>query len=58
MGNPHYFIWYHFKIIICSNFDVRNHNAEIGLEKSYDSAKIGMVGISVNVSSQCIQKLL
>ena len=38
-SNPHYFVWYHFKIIICNNFDIRNRNAEIGLENRYDSAK-------------------
>ena len=33
-------------MVICRNFDVRNRNAEICLENRYDSAKIGMVGIS------------
>ena len=42
-----YFIWYHIKIIICRNFDVQNRNGEISLKIWYDSAKIGMVGISV-----------
>ena len=50
-SNPRYFIWYQFKLVICRNFDVRNSNAEIGLENQYDSAKIRMVGISVNIAS-------
>ena len=36
------FIWYHFKIFICQNFDIRNRNGEISLENQYDSAKIGI----------------
>ena len=47
MSNPCYFVWYHFKIIICHDFDIRNRNAEISLKNRSDSAKIGMVGISV-----------
>ena len=47
-SNPHYFIWYHLEIFICSNFDVQNRSAEFGLENRYDSAKIGMVGISAS----------
>ena len=31
----------------CQDFNVRNRNAEICLENRYDSAKFGMVGISV-----------
>ena len=50
-SNHRYLIWYHSKIIICRNFDVWNRNAEIGLEKQYDSTKIGMVGIS----AKCIK---
>ena len=46
MSNPCYFVWYRFKIIICHDFDIQNHNAEISLKNQYDSAKIGMVGIS------------
>ena len=45
-NNPRYFVRYHFKIVICRNFDIQNRNAEIGLENPYDSAKIRMVGIS------------
>ena len=43
-----YFVWYHFKINICRNFDIRNHNAKIGLANCYGSAKNGMVGISTH----------
>ena len=32
-SNLRYFSWYHFTIVICHNFDVQNHNAEISLEK-------------------------
>ena len=35
-------------MVVLRNFDVRNCNAEIGLEKQNDSPKIGMVGISAN----------
>ena len=49
---PVIFMWYHFKIIICRNFDIQNRNAEIGLENQHDSAKIGMIGISVNGTIQ------
>ena len=36
MSNPRYFVWYHFKIVICRNFDIRNGNAKSAL-------KIGMI---------------
>ena len=49
-SNPRYFVWYHSKIVICRNFDILNHNAEISLEPRYDSAKVGMVGISDSTS--------
>ena len=56
-SNPCYFIWYHFRIVICRNFDVRNRNAGMVLENWYDSEKIGMVGISVDVQI-CLSLLL
>ena len=49
-SNPHYFVWYHSKIVICRNFDILNHNADISLENLYDSTKVGMVGISESTS--------
>ena len=36
-------------MVICRNLDLPNRNEEIDLEKRYDSAKIGMVGISETV---------
>ena len=45
--NSLYLIWYGIKIFICRNVGVQTSNAENGLENKQDSAKIGMVGISV-----------
>ena len=56
-SNPHYFIWYHFKIVICRNFDVLNRNAEIGLENWYDCANIRMISISETCQFSKISKL-
>ena len=47
-SNPRYFIWYHFKIGFCCNFDVPNRNEDVDLENLYDPAKIRMVGISAD----------
>ena len=45
-SSSNHLIWYHFKIVIPCSFDIRNLNAETGLQKWFDSAKIGMAGIS------------